>query len=63
MDIKTAHLETLKAFAFDTLVEIERHQGNLRAINEEIRLRNMPKEAEKPQINDVEPKDKVPAAK
>jgi len=51
MDIKTSTTSELKALAYDFIVEMERMQANLRAINEEIALRaNAPKEmkVEKP---------------
>lgn len=47
MTLKEASIEQLKALAYDTLVQIESHQVNLRQINAEIaeRTKNMSEEA------------------
>lgn len=39
MKIQEMDLQTLKSIAYDTLVQIEQSQGNLRLINQEIALR------------------------
>ena len=45
MDIKTSTINDLKALVYDSVAEIERLQGNIKAINEELSLRaNAPKE-------------------
>lgn len=36
IDIKTLDVNSLKALAYDIIVELERQQSNLRSINQEI---------------------------
>ena len=52
MDIKTLTIEQLKALAYDCLASIELTQKNLQIINQEIVLRNQPKEEVKPETKE-----------